>query len=237
MVGADGRVDVAGWRNVLVGMVAVSMGLVVGCGPPPAGGGASPTGSVPAASLTQANLLAAEEMPAWNGAMGWAEGVPPAGEDVPTACTLPTAQSLGAVEVLGRGFRATGIDDPGTTPDPTWPVSYGSNKVTRFVDEGAADAGLAAWEDALSICAPPPGMSEAEPPRSYRISTLPSGSTWAISVPEPDACPECLRFEFVGVATKGTVVTVVAFGITGMDANYEEDPMADSMDASVARLP
>jgi hypothetical protein len=163
-------------------------------------------------------------MPAWNGAMGWVEASPPAGEQVLVVCGLATPDALGAVQVLDRTFEAAGVDDPGTTPDPAWPSSYGINEVALFASEADAAEAVEAWMAGLRDCA-----------SSSQIGQLPTGSTWTAAVPDPSACPDCLRFEFVGIAAQGAMTTLVGFALSGQDANYDGDPLAEAMSASAAR--
>lgn len=226
-------------RGACAALITAVALVLVGCGTQPGPDGDAPgppTSPSDAPVLTAGMLLTAEQMPAWNDAMGWREAELPAGERALALCVLPSAGSLGADRTLERTFEAAGVADPGTTPDPTWPPSYGVNVVGRFVDGAAAAAAVAAWEAALGDCVP--GEPDAADVDSARISDLSAGSTWTVSAPDPSqACPECLRFEFIGVASKGTVVSLVGFALSGQDANYEGDPLADSMDASLQRLP
>jgi hypothetical protein len=217
--------------------VAVALLVVAGCATQDGPGGDAPSPSATgAAPLTPAALLGAEQMPAWNDAMGWAEAQLPTGVAPLSVCALPEPGTLGATQVLERTFEATGSDEPGTTPDPTWPASYGVNVVGLFPSEAEAIAAVDAWEAAIGDCAA--GASGAAAASSSRISELATGSTWAASAFEATpACPECLRFEFIGVAAKGSAVTLVGFALSGQDANYEGDPLAAAMAASLQRLP
>ena len=52
-----------------------------------------------------------------------------------------------------------------------------------------------------------------------------------------NVCPECLRFEFLGFTAKDSAVTTVGFSLTGQDANYETDPLTESLNAALTRLP
>lgn len=221
---ARARKELSGAVGALV--IGVLTAALSGCGPTstPGGGAVDSPSPSPAAGLAQDVLLTAGEMPAWNGAMGWAEASPPAGEQVLAVCGLAAPDALGAVQVLARTFEAAGADDPGTTPDPTWPRSYGINEVALFASEADAAAAVDAWEAALQDCA-----------GSTRIGALPTGSTWTAAEPDPSACPDCQRFEFVGVAAQGAVTTLVGFALSGQDANYDGDPLAEAMSASVAR--
>ncbi len=225
---------------VVVGSVALLVALV-GCATDSTTAPASSASSPPATTasalvpLSSDALLTAGEVPAWNGAMGWVEQQLPPGVSALTVCVLPSAESLGALQVLTRDFEAAGVEDPGTTPNPEDPTSYAVNEVAQFPDEAAAVAAVGAWEDATRDCAP--GLSSANL-QSFRISDLPTGSTWTAAASELRAeCPECMRFDFLGFASKGAATTMVGFSLTGQDANYEDDPLAESMDAALARLP
>lgn len=227
---------------VVVGSVALLVALV-GCATDsttaPARSASAP--STPATTtltlvpLSPDALLTAGQVPAWNGAMGWAEQQLPPGVSALTVCVLPSAESLGALQVLTRDFEAAGVEDPGATPYPEDPASYAVNEVAQFPDEAAAVAAVGAWEEATRDCAP--GLSSTNL-QSFRISDLPTGSTWTAAASELRAeCPECLRFDFIGFASKGAATTMVGFSLTGQDANYEDDPLGASMDAALARLP
>lgn len=226
---------------VVVGSVALLVALV-GCATDsttaPASSGSAPSTPATTASalvpLSPDALLTAGQVPAWNGAMGWAEQQLPPGVSALTVCVLPSAESLGALQVLTRDFEAAGVEDPGTTPNPDEPASYAVNEVAQFPDETTAVAAVEAWEDATRDCAP--GLSSTNL-QSFRISDLPTGSTWTAAVSQPAECPECMRFDFLGFASKGAATTMVGFSLTGQDANYEDDPLAASMDAALARLP
>lgn len=218
-------------------IVGILVAVVAGCGTettPGGDAGGSPAASV--AALTDEALLVAEQMPAWNGAMGWVDASSPVGDQVLAVCALPTPESLGAQQVLARAFEAAGVPEPGTTPDPTSPRPLGINQVAVFTSEAAATAAVLAWEAAVRDCADP--AAGVGSPATSQIGDLPSGSTWTASMTDPSqACPECGRFEFIGIAGKGAAVTLVGFGLIGQDANYEGDPLAESMTASLARLP
>lgn len=226
---------------VTAGSVAVLVGLI-GCAtestttPASSAAAASaPVATVPAAvTLSSDALLTAAQMPAWNGAMGWAEQQLPPGVSALTVCVLPSAESLGSVQVLTRDFEAAGVEDPEITPDPEWPAAYAVNEVAQFPDETTAAAAVSAWQDAAQDCAPGPSSTNVQ---SFQLSDLPTGSTWTAASDQPSLCPECLRFEFFGFASKGAATTMVGFSLSGQDANYEGDPLAESMDAALARLP
>lgn len=189
-----------------------------------------------AASVSPDALLPAAQMPEWNGAMGWIEQDLPPGVSALTVCVLPTAQSLGAVEVVRRDFVAAGVEDPEITPDPAWPASYGTNQVALFPDGATASAAVLAWEEAVRDCAPGPVITSE--PDTFQISDLPTGSTWGVAARDTNnVCPECLRFEFLGFAAKDSAVTTVGFSLTGQDANYETDPVTESLNAALTRLP
>jgi hypothetical protein len=194
---------------------------------------ATPPASV---SLSPDVLLTAAQMPRWNGAMGWIEQDLPPGVSALSVCVLPTAESLGAVDVLTRDFEAAGVEDPQITPDPTWPPSYGTNQVALFPDDATASAAVEAWEGATRDCAP--GSAITSDPYSFQIGDRSAGSTWGVAARDTnDVCPECLRFEFLGFIAEGSAVTTVGFSLTGQDANYEEDPVAESLETALARLP
>lgn len=105
-----------------------------------------------------------------------------------------------------------------------------------FPDAATATAAVTAWEDALRVCAPGPGMDGDV--QSFQVGDLPTGSTWTAAASDAgEYCMECMRFEFVGCAAKAETVALVGFSLPGQDANYEGDPLADSMVAALARLP
>lgn len=229
------------WTRVVVAVAVVAvLGALAGCGAEETTGSDATTApaATPSAvrSLTAEALLPAAQMPEWNGAMGWTEQVLPSGVTALAVCVLPTAQSLGATQVLARDFEAAGIDDPGITPDPDWPASYATSVVALFPDAAMATAAVTAWEAALRDCAPGPGVDGEV--QSFQIGDLPTGSTWTTAASDAgEYCMECMRFEFVGFAAKGAAVALVGFSLSGQDANYEGDPLADSMEAALARLP
>jgi hypothetical protein len=224
---------------IAVALFAVLVALA-GCGAEETNGSdAATTPAAPSSAigtLTAEALLPAAQMPEWNGAMGWTEHVLPSGVTALTVCALPTAQSLGATQVLARDFEAAGIDDSEITPDPDWPASYATSVVAVFPDAAMATAAVTAWEDALRDCAPGSGVDGDV--QSFQIGGLPTGSTWTAAASDAgEYCMECMRFEFVGFAAKDTAVALVGFSLSGQDANYEGDPLADSMEAALARLP
>jgi hypothetical protein len=222
-------------RSVQLGAAllgAALLGGTAGCGG--IGTDESPSGASSSVALGPDVLLTADQAPEWNGAMGWVETDLPGDTGALSVCDLPTAESLGATEVLERDFLAAGVPEPDTTPDPTWPASYATNVVALFPDSATASSAVEAWAGAVGDCSPGPSTTGAV--QSVQIGTLATGSTWSAAAPD-DACPECLRFDFAGFAAKGSAATIVGFSLSGQDANYEGDPLAESIAASLARLP
>jgi len=165
------------WSAPAAGMFAL-MVAVGGCATDSTTGSGqttAPATLAASASISPDALLLAGQMPEWNGAMGWIEQDLPTGVSALTVCVLPTAQSLGAVEVLRRDFVAAGVEDPDITPNPGWPASYATNQVAMFPDGATASAAVPAWEDAVRDCAPTPSITSGT--QSFQISDLPTGST------------------------------------------------------------
>lgn len=194
----------------------------------------TPSGPAPTATVTDDVLLPPAEMPVWNGALVWAEAALPSDESALQICALPELTSLEAVALASRDYEATPSPELEATPDPTAKPMHGTNTVAVFATLAAASAALRSWEEALADCLPGPAGPASSP--SARITDLPVGSTWSMAAANPDD-PAVQRFEFVGVSAQGMAVTVVGFELYGQDANYEGDPLAASMDASLARLP
>lgn len=168
-------------------------------------------------------LLDATEMPAWNEAGTWTVTDD---TEVLRACSLPSAESLGAVAVLTRTFENVFTDGEGETPDPTAEPMLGVNQVAAWDDDTAADAAVEAWTTALDDCSEGRGL----------LSSVEGGSTWTASARDESSMNEAW-FDFVGVAAKGSTTTLVGFSLWAQDANYEGDPLEASMQASLDRLP
>lgn len=99
----------------------------------------------------------------------------------------------------------------------------GINEVARCASRADAAAAVVVWEADLRTC------------NSARIGDLQTGSTWTAAQRDPSVCPECQRFDFVGVAAQGALTTLVGFSLSGQDANDEGDPLAEAMSASLER--
>lgn len=186
----------------------------------------SPTVSEPSAmpvALTDEMLLVASEMPAWNDAGTWRTIDD---SEVLRACSLPDAESLGAALALTRTFEYVVEIGEGETQDPDAEPMLGINVVAAWQDDAAATAAVEQWEAALDEC------SEGRGP----IGAVEGGSTWTYSARDESSMNESW-FDFVGVAAEGSTTTLVGFSLWGQDANYEGDPLAESMQASLDRLP
>jgi hypothetical protein len=178
-----------------------------------------PTSTV--AEVDDAMLLDAGEMPVWNNAGTW-EVVDDT--EAVRACDLPSAEDLGATVSISRSFEFVVDLRPGDTADPTAVPMLGVSNVAAYPDDAGAEQAVTDWVDALGAC-------DAVP-----LGTVTGGSTWTFSALDPSS-PDNAFFDFVGVASVGARTTLVAFSVHGQDANYEGDPLADSLDAAIARLP
>jgi hypothetical protein len=209
-------------RTWLIGVVL----LVAACGGGTADTTAEPTTSAdsttPAATaLDDAMLLDAAEMPAWNNAGTWQ---PVDDAQAVRACDLPSADDVGATISISRSFEFVADLQPGDVADPATVPMLGISTVAAYPDDAAAEQAVTQWVDALGAC------------DAVQLGTVAGGSTWTFSAPDP-ASPDNAFFDFVGVAAVGSRTTLVAFSVNGQDANNEGDPLADSLDAAVARLP
>lgn len=184
----------------------------------------APSTAAPAAtsaSVDDAMLLETGDMPVWNNAGTWQVI-----DDTPAvrACELPSAEDLGATVSVSRSFEFVAELQPGDTADPTAVPMLGISNVAAYPDDAAATQAVAEWVDALGGC------------DAVQLGTVSNGSTWTFSAID-EASPDNAYFDFVGVAASGPRTTLVAFSVHGQDANYEGDPLADSLAAAVARLP
>jgi hypothetical protein len=202
--------------------IALIMLLLAGCasGPQQAEPAAttSPTTQI---TLDDAMLLDPAEMPVWNNAGTWQVI-----DDTPAvrACDLPSAEDLGATVSISRSFEFVVDLRPGDTADPTAVPMLGVSNVAAYPDDAGAEQAVTDWVDALGAC------------DAVQLGTVTAGSTWTFSAFDPSSRDNAY-FDFVGVAAVGARTTLVAFSLHGQDANYEGDPLADSLDAAVARLP
>jgi hypothetical protein len=180
----------------------------------------SPTASPTGTGSVAAALLPAADMPAWNGAITWiADAQPELG--LLGLCRLPDL-----ADVAQQGLRATRTYSAGPM--------QGLNSVTVLADADAASRAVVDHTAALSRCAPgPTGPTEPPRARSAKVADLPNGSTWLVSAP---AGGDDTRFEFVGVARQGRVVTIVGLELVAQDANAEGDPVAASVAESIERI-
>ncbi len=166
-------------------------------------------------------LLDSAEMPAWNNAGSW---VVIDDTEAVRACELPTAQQLGAGVAISRSFEYVVKLAPDETADPDAVPLLGINTVAAYPDDAAATGAVDAWVDALEACG------------ALQLGSVPGGTTWTFSA-QDEASRDNSWFDFVGVAAQGRTTTLVGFSVYGQDANAEGDPLATSMEASLARLP
>ena len=184
---------------------------MAGCsGSEPGGPGGSLTPSESAADA----LLPADQMPAWNEATQWDEA--PAGQgDVLTLCRLPDVST--PVDRAERRYVSDTLS--------------GVNAVSILPDADSATESASALAVAAATCIP--RDTSGPRPRSSHLSTLPSGSTWIVSAP---AGGDDTHVEFIGIGQAGRVVTLVGFTLSAQDANFEQDPLAPSVEASLALI-
>ena len=114
--------------------------------------------------------------------------------------------------------------DEGETADPDAEPMLGGNVLASFDDEAAATAAIDAWRAELAACS---DVGE--------ITQLDTGVTWTGN--DLDEATELSWFDFTGIAAKGATTTIVGFSLQGQDANFESDPLEQSMSDSLARLP
>lgn len=198
----------------------------------------TPTPTKTPLALGDEALLEPSEMPPWNNAGTWtvlssglawtpgAPGDPLDDTDALRACTLPTAKSLGALESLTRTFEYVVTYAEDETPYPGGEPMLGVNEVAAWADAAAAVDAVEAWTDALEACSTGTGP----------LTTIDGGSTWTYSLRDETSMNEAW-FDFVGVAAKGSTTTLVGFSLWGQDANVESDPLLDSLQTSLDRLP
>lgn len=219
-----------------VGVLAAAALLLAGCGSDDSEPSATPTPTpsaevpAPVAAIDAAMLLPADEMPPWNDAIVWEEADP---EDLVApspACTLPTPESLGAVESFTANYRAGSR-------------MSGSNMIMLFPDEATAQAALQDLEAAMPECL------HQEGDRGL-LSDDAAASSWTgsqdCSFTEDPACGENeMLFEFIGVGAQDNTVAVVSYNLIGQDANYcmdpdacndPRDPVLPEVYASLARM-
>lgn len=173
-------------------------------------------------ALDDRALLDAGEMPEWSGVVWVATDE----AEVLRACTLPSPDSLGASAVVTRTFVASTEVEEGTTPDPDAEPMLGINQVATWEDDDAAAAAVEVWTTALDECSDGVGQ----------LSSVDGGSTWVVSARDESSMNESW-FDFVATAAADSTTTLVAFSLWGQDANVEDDPLADAMQASLDRIP
>lgn len=169
----------------------------------------SPSASATLPAVADDLLLPPEAMPVWNGAAVWtvADGEDASAiEAVLQVCPAPDMADFGAEASSSRFYRWDDGDMDGV------------NIVGRFANR--ADATAAAGDIAAAFGSCTGGNT---------MSSLGTASTWTTSAP---ASGDDSRFEFVGVDRVDEYVTVVGFTLTAQDANYETDPLIDSVLAS-----
>lgn len=221
-----------------VGVLAAATLLLAGCGSDDSdtepGATTSPTASAevpaPVAALDAAMLLPADAMPPWNGAIVWEEADAQDLVAPSPACTLPTPESLGAVESFTATYRAgSGMS--------------GSNTIMLFPDEATAQAALQELEAAMPDCLHQEGERGL-------LSDDAAASSWTgaqdCSFTADPACGEDqMLFEFIGVGAQDNTVAVVSYNLIGQDANYcmdpdacndPRDPVLPEVYASLARM-
>ena len=183
----------------------------------------TPSPTETAVALTDDMLLEPDEMPAWNEAGTW-ETIEDT--DVLRACALPSAESLGAVEVVTRTFAYVVELGEGETANPDEKPMLGINQLAAWEDEASATAAVETWTATLDEC------SQGRGP----IITTEAGETWASSARDESSMNESW-FDFTGIAAEGSTTSVVAFSLWGQDANWQGDPLEGALQTSLDRLP
>ncbi|MGB9374152.1 MAG: hypothetical protein WCA82_08340 [Jiangellales bacterium] len=219
-------------RYQAIAVLAAGALVVAGCStaddpddtasPLPTAGEQTPTETPgEAVTLDDTMLLPPEQMPAWNNAGTWVEV-----DDTNfwRVCTLSDPQLLGATEVTGVAYEYVVELDEGETADPDAEPMLGGNVLASFDDEAAATAAIDAWRAELAACS---DVGE--------ITQLDTGVTWTGN--DLDEATGLSWFDFTGIAAKGATTTIVGFSLQGQDANFESDPLEQSMSDSLARLP
>lgn len=161
-------------------------------------------------SLSTDLLLEPVQMSDWNGFMVWQEA-DQTPDPLVELCSTPRPGELGALAAADRAYVTT---EGGMT---------GHNRVMAFGSAADAAAANGALQQALTEC----GGSVISDPGSAMTWTM----SEAIGGGSDDA-----TFEFVGVAAIGEYVTVVEFTLAGQDANWESDPILDSLNSSLEAL-
>ncbi len=190
----------------LVASSGVLLLLLTGCGGSATEPSAPPSPSEVAAAVSSDLLLAPQQMPEWNGAIQWEEAGAAAGPAV-ELCPWPSPDDLGAVATAERAFVAAGGS------------MAGRHVVMAFESEPDAAAANTALQAALVDC----GGSV--------ISQPGTAMTWTTSELVGGTSDDA-TFEFVGVDSVADHVTVVEFSLIGQDANWEQDPLVASLEAS-----
>ncbi len=207
-------------RPVIAGAAAALM--LAGCGQAgdevPASGTpgtrvSTPTGASRGPSLADDALLAAASMPVWNGVVKWRAVAGPATGSALTLCPVPTAGAIRAADEVSRDY--------------VWPAGdmHGLDVVWRFESPESAAEAAGTVEQLLRECT-----------NDTSITRVDDASTWTTSAPIDLGVSNDARFEFIGVARVGSYVTVIGFSLTGQDANWESDPILDSLRASQDHL-
>ncbi|MGB7982637.1 MAG: hypothetical protein WCF36_17795 [Candidatus Nanopelagicales bacterium] len=168
----------------------------------------SPTEAV--VSVSPDLLLGAEQMTEWNGSMVWSQGGPASGPAV-ALCPWPSPEDLAAVAFADRTF----VTSEGALA--------GRNVVMAFESPAEAASANETLQAALTDCG------------GSIISQPGTAMTWTRNELAGEGSDDA-TFEFVGVDAVGEHVSVVEFSLVGQDANWETDPILDSLEASRARL-
>ena len=197
--------------------------LLTGCTSDDAEPDATPTETqaapAPVAAIDATMLLPASEMPPWNDAIVWQEADAADLTAIPPTCTLPTPESLGAVEQFSATYEASAAEDTEVTVSEGELRMSGSNTIMLFPDEATAQAALEAYEAAMPECL------NQEGDRGL-ITDDPAASSWTGALDcTIDGCGDNdMLFEFIGVGAQANTVTLVSFNLIAQDANFCSDP-------------
>ncbi|MGA7690092.1 MAG: hypothetical protein WCA29_12790 [Jiangellales bacterium] len=220
-------------RYRAIAVLATGALLVAGCStgddPDDAAASPAPTGGEQTPAQTPGEgvapddtmLLPPEQMPAWNNAGTWVASDEATFSQV---CPLTEPASLGATATLDVTYEYVVEVEEGETADPSAEPMLGGNVLASFDDEAAATAAIEAWRAELAACS---DVGE--------ITQFDTGVTWTGN--DLDEATELSWFDFTGIAAKGATTTTVGFSLQGQDANYESDPLEESMTASLDGLP
>lgn len=181
-----------------------------------------------AAQTLEDRLLETGAVPGLNAQWRWQDGeTGPAGAEPFGVCAKVDLLSIGATEVVERTYFPPDDSD-----------DHAAQQVAEFPDEATAARAWAVQEAWRKRCGTSMSSSGAPVARAMVPVSVPTGEgRWYLVTSQPVG-EETGRFDAIGMARNGTLMTVLVMSNSGQDYNYPvgKEPMVAMVKAAAAAL-